>query len=59
MRVLLDTHVFLWWNGQPQMIAGPFDRLLVAQADFERMILGTQDLKIRPYGIPTLGLAAQ
>ena len=127
MRVLLDTHVFLWWNGQPQMIAGalrdaiadpaneifisaasvweigikraigklgfaqrivqailahrfqllpiiaehaehaadlprhhtdPFDRLLVAQADFERMILGTQDLKIRPYGVPTLGLAA-
>ena len=128
MRVLLDTHVFLWWNGQPEMIAGalrdaiadpanqifvsaasvweigikraigklgfaqpivdairehrfellpingehaehaadlprhhadPFDRLLVAQADFERMIFGTQDIKIRPYGVPTLGLAAQ
>ena len=128
MRVLLDTHVFLWWNGQPQMIAGPlrdaiadpaseifisaasvweigikraigklgfaqrivqailahrfqllpitgehaehaaelprhhadpFDRLLVAQAYLERMVLGSQDLKIRPYGVPTLGLAAQ
>ena len=126
MRVLLDTHVFLWWNGQPQMIAGPlrdaiadpanevyvsaasvweigikraigklgfvqriveailahrfqllpitgehaehaaelprhhsdpFDRLLVAQAYLERMILGTQDLKIGPYGVPTIGLA--
>jgi len=128
MRVLLDTHVFLWWNGQPQMIAGPlrdaiadpaneifisaasvweigikraigklgfaqrivqailahrfqllpitgehaehaaelprhhadpFDRLLVAQVYLERMVLGSQDLKIRPYGVPTLGLAAQ
>lgn len=128
MRILLDTHVFLWWNGQPQMIAGPlrdaiadpaneifisaasvweigikraigklgfaqrivqaivahgfqlvpitgehaehaaelprhhadpFDRLLVAQAGLERMILGSQDLNIRPYGVPTIGLAAK
>jgi PIN domain nuclease of toxin-antitoxin system len=22
VRVLLDTHIFLWWNGQPEMIAG-------------------------------------
>ncbi len=125
MRVLLDTHVFLWWNGQPEMIAGPlrdaiadpaneifvsaasvweigikraigklgfvqriveailahrflllpitgehaehaaelprhhsdpFDRLLVAQAYLERMILGTQNLKIGPYQVHTLGL---
>jgi len=23
VRLLLDTHIFLWWNVQPQMIAGP------------------------------------
>ncbi len=126
MRVLLDTHIFLWWNGQSGMIAeplrkaiadpgndiyvsaasvweigikralgklgfahkiveaivahrfqllpisgehaehaaelpphhsDPFDRLLVAQADLEHMLLGTQDLKIRPYGVLTVGLA--
>ncbi len=125
MRVLLDTHIFLWWNGQPEMIAGPlrdaiadpaneifvsaasvweigikrvigklsfvqrivesilahrfsllpitgehaeqsaelprhhadpFDRLLVAQALLERLLLGTQDVKIRPYQVHTLGL---
>jgi PIN domain nuclease of toxin-antitoxin system len=128
VRLLLDTHVFLWWNARPDMIAGPlrlgiadpaneifvsaasvweigikraigklgfaqriveailahrflllpitgehaehaaelprhhadpFDRLLVAQAYIERMILGTQDLKIGPYAVRTLGLAAK
>jgi len=128
VRVLLDTHIFLWWNGQPQMIAGPlrgaiadpaneiyvsaasvweiaikraigklgfaqrivevilahrfqllpitgqhaehaaelprhhadpFDRLLVAQAYLERMILGTQDQQISPYGVPTIGRATK
>ena len=34
----------------------PFDRLIIAQAFLERMVLGTQDLKMRPYGIETLGL---
>ena len=125
MRLLIDTHVFLWWDGQPASIspsllasirddatdifvsaasvweiaikraigklgfsqpivsviaahgfevlpitgehaehagelprhhADPFDRLLVAQAYLERMILGTQDPKMSPYGVPTLGL---
>ncbi len=124
MRLLLDTHIFLWWNGRPQLIraavrdaiidsaneiyvsaasvweigikralgklefsgkivrairahrfevlpisgehaeraaelprhhADPFDRLLVAQADLERMLLGTQDAKIRPYPVATIG----
>jgi PIN domain nuclease of toxin-antitoxin system len=127
VRVLLDTHIFLWWNSDPGMISGPlrdviaepsneiyvsaasvweigikraigklrfaqrivqsilahrfqllpisgehaehaaelplhhadpFDRLLVAQAYLERMILGTQDLKMRPYEVPTVGFAA-
>lgn len=125
MRLLLDTHIFLWWNGRAEMIAGavrdaiadpvndvyvsaasvweigikraigkldfsrgivdairghqfqllaitgehaehaaglprhhadPFDRLLVAQADIERMLLATRDPKMRPYGVPTVGL---
>ena len=126
MRVLLDTHIFLWWNSDPAMIvhplreaiaqpsneifvsaasvweigikhalgklgfaqrivqsvlahrfqllpingehaehaaelpphhADPFDRLLVAQASLERLLLGTQDIRIRAYGLPILGLA--
>jgi PIN domain nuclease of toxin-antitoxin system len=128
VRVLLDTHIFLWWNGDPGMIADPlreaiaepvneiyvsaasvweiglkraigklgfaqriveailahrfqllpitgehaehaadlprhhadpFDRMLVAQAYLEGMLLGTQDPKIGPYGVPTVGLAAR
>jgi PIN domain nuclease of toxin-antitoxin system len=34
----------------------PFDRLLIAQAYLEGMILGTHDRLMRPYGIATLGL---
>lgn len=125
MRVLIDTHVFLWWDQQlrrlsrplraaiedevneivvsaatvweiaikraigklrfdrpivPAMLAlgfeilpvagthaehagslppyhnDPFDRLLIAQASVEGMVLGTQDRLMRPYGVATLGL---
>jgi PIN domain nuclease of toxin-antitoxin system len=34
----------------------PFDRMLIAQAYLEGMVLGTQDGKMRPYGVVTLGL---
>ena len=34
----------------------PFDRLIIAQAQLERMTLGTQDRRMRPYGVETLGL---
>jgi PIN domain nuclease of toxin-antitoxin system len=34
----------------------PFDRLIIAQAQLERMMLGTQDRRMRPYGVPLLGL---
>jgi PIN domain nuclease of toxin-antitoxin system len=34
----------------------PFDRLIVAQAYLESMVLGTQDRLMRPYGVATLGL---
>ena len=34
----------------------PFDRLIIAQAYLEGMVLGTQDRRMRPYAIVTLGL---
>jgi PIN domain nuclease of toxin-antitoxin system len=34
----------------------PFDRLLIAQANLEGMVLGTQDRLLQPYGTATLGL---
>ena len=34
----------------------PFDRLLVAQAKLEGLILVTQDRQLTPYGIPILGV---
>ena len=34
----------------------PFDRLLIAQANLEGMVLGTQDRLLQPYGMSTLGL---
>ena len=41
----------------PPHHADPFDRLLVAQASLERLLFGTQDIRIRAYGLPILGLA--
>ena len=35
----------------------PFDRLLIAQAALEGMVLGTQDRQMRPYGVAMLGLS--
>lgn len=34
----------------------PFDRMLIAQAMLEGIVLGTQDAMAKPCGIPTLGL---
>jgi len=34
----------------------PPDRLIIAQAYLEAMVLGTQDRLMRPYGVTTLGL---
>jgi PIN domain nuclease of toxin-antitoxin system len=34
----------------------PFDRVLVAQATLEGLVLGTQDPMMRPYSVPLLGL---
>ena len=37
--------------------ADPFDRLLVAQAMIEGLVLVTQDRQLLPYGVPLLGVA--
>lgn len=126
MRLLIDTHIFLWWDRQLRRVArplraaiedaendvylsaasvweiavkralgkldfeqpivesaarlgfkilpvsgghaehagalprhhnDPFDRLLIAQAVIEEMALGTQDPRMRPYGVATVGLS--
>ena len=43
-------------GGLPRHHNDPFDRLIIAQAYLEAMVLGTQDRRMQPYGIATLGL---
>ena len=43
-------------GGLPRHHNDPFDRLIIAQATLEGMVLGTQDKLMRPYGVATLGL---
>lgn len=43
-------------GGLPRHHDDPFDRLIVAQADLESMVLGTQDPILRPYAVSILGL---
>jgi PIN domain nuclease of toxin-antitoxin system len=43
-------------GGLPHNHNDPFDRLIIAQAHLEGMVLGTQDRRMRPYGVATLGL---
>jgi PIN domain nuclease of toxin-antitoxin system len=43
-------------GGLPWHHNDPFDRLIIAQALLEGMVLGTQDPAMRPYGAATLGL---
>ncbi len=44
-------------GGLPRHHNDPFDRLIIAQAYLEQMVLGTQDEMMRPYMVETLGLA--
>jgi PIN domain nuclease of toxin-antitoxin system len=44
-------------GGLPRHHNDPFDRMLVAQATLEGLVLGTQDPLMRPYAVPLLGLA--
>ena len=43
-------------GGLPRHHNDPFDRLIVAQAQLERMVLGSQDPMMRAYLVTTLGL---
>jgi PIN domain nuclease of toxin-antitoxin system len=43
-------------GGLPPHHNDPFDRLIIAQAYLEGMVLGTQDRRMLPYGVATLGL---
>ena len=45
MRLLLDTHAFIWWDSDP------FDRLLVAQAATENASLVTHDPALARYPV--------
>ena len=44
-------------GGLPRHHNDPFDRLIIAQAYLEGMVLGTQDRMMRPYGIAMIGLS--
>lgn len=43
-------------GGLPRHHSDPFDRMLVAQAMLEGLVLGTSDRLLHQYGVPTLGL---
>jgi PIN domain nuclease of toxin-antitoxin system len=43
-------------GGLPPHHNDPFDRLIIAQAYLERMVLCTQDQRMRPYEVAMLGL---
>jgi PIN domain nuclease of toxin-antitoxin system len=43
-------------GGLPPHHSDPFDRLIIAQAQLEGMVLGTQDRRMRPYRVAMLGL---
>lgn len=51
MRILLDTHVFLWYVTAD---GDPFDRILVAQALDRGLTLATLDDAVRAYPVPLL-----
>jgi PIN domain nuclease of toxin-antitoxin system len=48
-----DSHV-LWTAGLPDLHRDPFDRLLVAQAQIERIPIVTSDPLIRKYAVETI-----
>jgi PIN domain nuclease of toxin-antitoxin system len=43
-------------GGLPRHHNDPFDRLIIAQAYLEGMVVGTQDQLMRSYGVAMLGL---
>ena len=66
MKLLLDTHTFLWWiDNSPSLSPtvrelilsvenDPFDRLLIAQCQVENMVLLSADKAISNYDLMTI-----
>lgn len=42
-------------GGLPRHHADPFDRMLIAQAQLERLVLVTEDAALARYDVPILG----
>lgn len=65
-KVLIDTHVLLWALDDvttlralavetlPPHHVDPFDRLLVAQAQMEKLTLVTRDTRLQAYAVPII-----
>jgi len=55
MKLLLDTHVVLWWVDDPNLLSeaahDPFDRLLVAQTIGLGATLVTRDKNQQRYEV--------
>jgi PIN domain nuclease of toxin-antitoxin system len=60
MSLRLDTNVVLWWLTDDPTLAAEIkdrlDRMLVAQAQVERLTLMTRDAEIRKYDVETLAV---
>jgi PIN domain nuclease of toxin-antitoxin system len=56
VRLRLDTHVLLRWLAKelPHLHRDPFDRMLIVQAQLERLTILTRDRIIMQYDVPTL-----
>ena len=54
MRILVDTHIYLWmlsWpvKSLPFFHKDPFDRMLIAQSMTNKLTLMSDDSKIKKY----------
>jgi PIN domain nuclease of toxin-antitoxin system len=57
VKVLLDTHAFIWWDAEPNKrhcTKNPFDPLLIAQAVEEQATLVSADSSIAQYQVNVL-----
>jgi PIN domain nuclease of toxin-antitoxin system len=59
MRILPDTHGFLWWgtdhvHSLPDYHRDSFDRMLIAQSQLENMPILTGDPLIAQYPVETI-----
>jgi len=54
MKLLLDTHSFLWFATLPCHHHDPFDRLLIAQAQIEQVPIVSGDPAFDAYAIKRL-----